>query len=154
MFKRESLVTLRNLDKEMYDKPYNAVMEIHGDIKAMSNPAASAEDRAIATVSNLDDLDRFAAVFSDASKSYKKHTGEFLSSKSIPGLKYRTIRLDVSRQLFRSLTDFRKSIMMGRNRRQAVCKRRRGYGQGVMGIAKCGFIASFFVAVKKKEREK
>lgn len=52
------------------------------------------------------------------------------------------------------LTDFRKSIMMGRNRRQAVCKRRRGYGQGVMGIAKCGFIASFFVAVKKKEREK
>ncbi len=28
MFKRESLVTLRNLDKEMYDKPYNAVMEI------------------------------------------------------------------------------------------------------------------------------
>nr|WP_289707222.1 hypothetical protein [Enterocloster clostridioformis] len=43
MFKRESLVTLRNLDKEMYDKPYNAVMEIHGDIKAMSNPAASAE---------------------------------------------------------------------------------------------------------------
>lgn len=105
MFKRENLVTLKKVDKEMYDKLYNAVMEIHCDIKAMSNPAASAEDRAVATVSILDDLDRFAAVFSDASKSYKKHTNEYLSSKSIPGLKYRTVRLDVSRQLFKIMRE-------------------------------------------------
>lgn len=105
MFKRESLVTLRNVDKEMYDKLYNAVMEIHRDIKAMNNPAASAEDRAIATVSILDDLDRFAAAFSDASKSYKKHTDEYLSSQSIPGLKYRAVRLEVSRKLFKIMRE-------------------------------------------------
>lgn len=105
MFKRERLVTLRDLDKAMYDKLYSAVMEIHSDMKAMSNPTASAEDRAIATVSILDDLDRFAAVFSDASKSYKKLTNEYLSTTSIPGLKYRTVRLDVSRQLFKIMKD-------------------------------------------------
>lgn len=105
MFKRENLVTLRNVDKEMYDKLYNAVMEIHNDIKAMSNPAASAEDRVIATVSILDDLDRFAVVFSDASKSYKKHTNEYLSSTSIPGLKYRTVRMKVSCQLFKIMRE-------------------------------------------------
>lgn len=105
MFKRENLVTLRNLDKEMYDKLYDAVLEIHRDMKAMCNPAASAEDRAIASVSILDDLDQFAVVFSDASKSYKKHSGEYLSSCSIPGLKYRKVRLDISQQLFKIMKD-------------------------------------------------
>lgn len=105
MFKREDLVTLRNVDKEMYDKLYNAVMEIHHDMKAMNNPTASAEDRVIATVSIFDDLERFAIVFSDASKSYKMHTGTYLSSQPIPGLRYRTVRLNLSQQLYNFMRD-------------------------------------------------
>lgn len=105
MFKRENLVTLRNVDKAMYDKLYNAVMEIHHDMKAMNNPTASAEDRVIATVSIFDDLERFAIVFSDASKSFKNHTGTYLSSQSILGLKYRAVRLNLSRQLYKLMKD-------------------------------------------------
>lgn len=105
MFKRENLITLRNVDKEMYNKLYNAVMEVNCDIKAINSRTASAEDRVIATISILDDLERFAAVFSDASKSYKEHTNEHLSSQSIPGLKYRVVRLDVSRQLFKIMRE-------------------------------------------------
>lgn len=105
MFKREKLVTLRNVDKKVYDKLFETVREIQSDMKAMGNPAASAEDRAIASVSILDDIELFAVAFSDASKSYKDHTGDYLSEKPIPGLKYRKVRLKLSYELYKIMKD-------------------------------------------------
>lgn len=105
MFKRENLITLRKVDKKAYDKLFEAVREIHCDIKAIGNPAASAEDRVIASVSILDDIEKFAVAFSDASKSYRDHTGEYLSDRPIPGIRYRKVRLEISYVLFILMKD-------------------------------------------------
>lgn len=105
MFKRENLVILRNVDKKAYDKLFEAVKEIQSDIEAMGNPVASAEDRAIASVSILDDIEKFSVAFSDASRSYKGHTGKYLSNDIIPGLRYRKVRLELSYMLFKIMRD-------------------------------------------------
>jgi len=101
---KEKMELLKVVDPAAYTKLYNAVLEIRSDIRDIISKTVSAEDKVIAQVSILDDLDSFAVAFSDASMSMKKKTGEHLT-KEIPGLKYRKVRMSLSKEIYCVITE-------------------------------------------------